>query len=171
MGQEYFINSQEIENTIRKLLPSQGGAGAGFDLSASTQIIPVIDITATAEGSILREDLQTSSSFTSITSINQSGSGSTTLISNTGYWLIQYNVIIAANGVQANFFLTDGVSNKDVQRFGAGAISGAFPLTYQSTMNVFIEAGESLKLNTDANTRVMGSFRQIASIDGQLVNP
>ena len=60
MGQEYFINSQQLENKVRDLLPSQGGAGAGFDLSASTQIIPIIDVTESAEGSNLREDLQTS---------------------------------------------------------------------------------------------------------------
>ena len=59
MGQEYFINSQTLETKVRQLLPSQGGAGAGFDLSASTQIIPVIDVTESAEGSVLRADLQT----------------------------------------------------------------------------------------------------------------
>lgn len=32
MPQEYFINSQELETKVRQLLPSQGGAGAGFDL-------------------------------------------------------------------------------------------------------------------------------------------
>ena len=30
MGQEYFINSQKLEDKIRQSLPSQGGAGAGF---------------------------------------------------------------------------------------------------------------------------------------------
>ena len=88
MGQEYFINSQDLESTVRKLLPSQGGAGAGIDLSASTQIIPIIDLTPTAEGSILRQDLQTSSSLTTITSFNIANANSTDLIINTGYWLV-----------------------------------------------------------------------------------
>ena len=57
MGQEFFINSQDLESKIRKLLPSQGGAGAGFDLSASTQIIPIIDLTESATGSNLRQDI------------------------------------------------------------------------------------------------------------------
>ena len=51
MGQEFFINSQELETKVRQLLPSQGGAGQGFDLSASTQIVPIIDLTESAEGS------------------------------------------------------------------------------------------------------------------------
>ena len=71
MGQEYFINSQELEDKIRQLLPSQGGAGAGFDLSASTQIIPVIDVTESAEGSDVRADLQTALSFNSSTAFNR----------------------------------------------------------------------------------------------------
>ena len=65
MAQEFFINSQELEDKIRQLLPSQGGAGAGFDLSASTQIVPIIDLTESAEGSNVREDLQTAMSFNS----------------------------------------------------------------------------------------------------------
>ena len=55
MGQEYFINSQQLESQVRKLLPSQGGIGAGIDLSASTQIIPIVDLTESAEGSSLRQ--------------------------------------------------------------------------------------------------------------------
>jgi len=49
VGQEFFINSATLEAKVRELLPSQGGAGAGFDLSASTQIIPVINLTESAE--------------------------------------------------------------------------------------------------------------------------
>ena len=87
MGSEYFINSQELENKVRQLLPSQGGAGAGFDLSASTQIIPVIDLTESAEGSNIRQDLQTALSFTS-SSHNLVENATTTLVSNTGYYLV-----------------------------------------------------------------------------------
>ena len=54
MGQEFFINSEELESKIRQILPSQGGKGAGFDLSASTQIIPIVDLTESAEGSNVR---------------------------------------------------------------------------------------------------------------------
>ena len=57
MGQEFFIKSDNLEQKIREILPSQGGLGAGFDLSASTQIIPVVDVTESAEGSNLRSDL------------------------------------------------------------------------------------------------------------------
>ena len=58
MAQEFFIKSADLENKVRQLLPSQGGLGAGFDLTASTQIVLIIDLTESAEGSNLRQDLQ-----------------------------------------------------------------------------------------------------------------
>ena len=67
MGQEFTINSQAIENKINSLLPSQAGFGAGIDFSASTTIIPIIDLTETAEGSQVRPDLQTAISHGSAT--------------------------------------------------------------------------------------------------------
>ena len=70
MGQEFFIKSADLESKIRELLPSQGGLGAGFDLSASTQIVPIVDLTESAEGSNVRADLQTALSFNDITSFD-----------------------------------------------------------------------------------------------------
>ena len=67
MGQEFFIKSSNLEDKVRNLLPSQGGLGAGLDLSASTQIVPIVDLTESAEGSNLRQDLQTSFGFNSET--------------------------------------------------------------------------------------------------------
>ena len=84
MGQEYFINSQALEEKVRTSLPSQGGAGAGFDLTASTQIIPIIDLTETAEGSSLRQDLQVAIDFAS-TPFSVSGA-TTTIITSTGFF-------------------------------------------------------------------------------------
>jgi len=43
--QQFRINSQVIEDKYNSLLPSQGGQGAGVDLSASTMVIPIIDLT------------------------------------------------------------------------------------------------------------------------------
>ena len=54
MAQEFVIKSQNIEDKINQLLPSQGGFQAGVDFSASTMVIPIVDLTETAEGSTLR---------------------------------------------------------------------------------------------------------------------
>ena len=81
MAQEYFINNQTLQSKIDQLLPSQGGAGAGVDLSASTQIIPIVDLTESAEGSNLREDLQ--KALTIQTTSATASNATTTAITNT----------------------------------------------------------------------------------------
>ena len=63
MAQEFTINSSAIESKINQLLPSQGGFGAGVDFSASTMVIPIVDLTESAEGSDVRQDLQTAFSL------------------------------------------------------------------------------------------------------------
>jgi len=67
MAQEFRINSSTIEAKINQLLPSQGGQGAGVDFSASTMVIPIVDLTESAEGSNLRVDLQSALNFTGAT--------------------------------------------------------------------------------------------------------
>ena len=168
MGQEFFINSQTLENQVRKLLPSQGGAGAGFDLSASTQIIPIIDLTESAEGSGLREDLQRSLSFTDITSFFISGA-TTTIISNTGYFRI-FGAWASNTNTDCKFTITDGSTTKDIINFKHTNTSTLNFGRYDFT--VFLSAGDSVAgTNASASSILSGCTRQIATIDGTLVNP
>tara|TARA_R110000737_G_C14300094_1_gene435794 strand:- start:24 stop:551 length:528 start_codon:yes stop_codon:yes gene_type:complete len=175
VAQEFFINSQGLEDKIRQLLPSQGGAGAGFDLSASTQIIPIIDLTESAEGSGLRQDLQSSLSHGSISSFVVANA-TTTIISNTGYWRV-FGAISAtniANALLINISISDGSTDKIIldghvsSRF---TNEGAFP-TLPFDFIVYLKAGDSLKaISNDANLGLAGCTRQLADIDGVLVNP
>ena len=87
MGQEFTIKSDLIEDKINQLLPSQGGFQAGVDFSASTMVVPIIDLTETAEGGTTRADLQTALSLTSATSFDVSNT-TTTIVNTTGYWRI-----------------------------------------------------------------------------------
>jgi hypothetical protein len=173
LGQEFIIKSQDLEDKINQLLPSQGGFQAGVDLSASTQIIPIVDLTETAEGSNVRQDLQTAFSFNKVTEV--SCTNATITVANTpGYWRL--NVFMNGIGAAATqnevfVFLNDGVSNK----FGQGLI---IPIGtgVQQTMNLdavyFLEAGDTLKMiSNNGNTRAVGFVRQIADIDGNLINP
>ena len=115
MAQEFTINSASIEAKINQLLPSQGGAGAGIDFSASTMIIPIIDLTESAEGSGLREDLQKSMSLNSITSFFVTGA-TTTIISNTGYFRI-FGAWSSNTNTDILFKITDGTTTKDIINF------------------------------------------------------
>ena len=173
MGQEYFINSQELEDKIRSLLPSQGGAGAGFDLSASTQIIPVIDVTESAEGSNLRQDLQSSLSLTSVTAFEVSNASSS-IISNTGYFRVFGVATLVSNtggSEDVKFSITDGVTTKNVYKIKIPDTNIAFTTTPFDFI-VFLEAGDSLlAATTNSSNFLVGCTRQIASIAGELRNP
>ena len=170
MGQEYFINSQELENKIRTLLPSQGGAGAGFDLSASTQIIPIIDLTESAEGSNLRQDLQTSFSLTNTTRGSVSGATST-LISTTGYWRLQGNASATFNGNNTTTIrVTDGVTTATVYELQAYNSAGTDTIgIIPFDFVVFVAAGQSITISADTEARMNVQARQIATIDGELI--
>ena len=167
MGQEFFINSEQLEAKIRQLLPSQGGSGAGFDLSASTQIIPTIDLTESAEGSNLRQDLQTAFSLGSVTAFAISNSTST-IVSNTGYFRIFGSMFSNSSGT-GTFSVTDGVTTKQIYLYQgtSGYTDNVF-----FDFNVFINAGESLTCTSSASAvNIDVITRQIATIDGILVNP
>ena len=172
MGQEFFINSEELENKVRDLLPSQGGAGAGFDLSASTQIIPIIDLTESAQGSNFRQDLQTSLSFKSGSAFSVTNT-TTDIITNTGYFRIVAVSQVASSVTSYNrIILNDGTTDKVLWNHQ----SISTPSVDFSTLNVdlifFLEAGDTLKIQSfSTNSTINGSTRQIAAIDGTLTNP
>ena len=173
MGQEFFINSQELETKVRQLLPSQGGSGAGFDLSASTQIVPIIDLTESAEGSNVRADLQTALSFGSVTAFSVNNT-TTNIVTNTGYFRCfgSCSAVSSSSERTATINLTDGVSTKRIQFFKLNGTSQEDIVIIPFDFTVFLEAGHSLQLITNSSSiNLTGATRQIADITGNLVDP
>lgn len=172
MGQEYFINSQELEEKVRTLLPSQGGAGAGFDLSASTQIIPIIDLTESAEGSNLRQDLQTALDI-NVTTYDIRNASGTTIINTTGYFRFIGNMSQAdpGSGVRPSLVITDGLTTKTLLGSGTSSIQTSVGVLTPQYFDIIVKisAGESVLGNANSNdVRIIGCAKQIASIDGVL---
>lgn len=174
LAQEYFINSQALEDKIRTSLPSQGGAGAGFDLSASTQIVPVIDITESASGSTLRQDLQTSLSHGSITSFSITNATNTTIINNTGYWRVfgsMGTAVANSSTIFTEFNLYDGATSKTIFRNNNSIANEANGIILYDFI-VFLQAGEELRgTANDGQQSMKGCTRQLAALDGTLTNP
>ena len=173
MGQEFIIKSQKLEDKINQLLPSQGGFQAGVDLSASTTVIPIVDLTESAEGSNLRQDLQVALSLTSCTPFSVTNTTST-LINTTGYFRIRGNYQgTNPGGVNTNTIqITDGTTTKILDTFVADNVGGNGNIYLPFDITVFLEAGDSVTA-TSASTlfRITGTTRQIADISGNLVNP
>ena len=175
MASEFFINSASLEDKVRTLLPSQGGAGAGFDLSASTQIIPVIDLTESAEGSNLRVDLQSSLSHNGITSFLVENA-TTTIVNNTGYYRVFGTVSLRSNVQNTLFYgkfsINDGATSKIVTQFNLYTATSQEESSNTYDFIVFLGAGDSLIAETGhANNYLQGCTRQLATINGELVNP
>lgn len=166
MAQEFTINSSAIETKINQLLPSQGGFGAGVDFSASTMVIPIVDLTETAEGSDTRADLQTALSHTTSTAFSINNATNTVLISTTGYFRVFGCANVASAG-SVFFNLFDGSTTKNVYAFGVGGST----TTNQYDFNVFLKAGDSFRATCSSGSNVQGVTRQIADITGNLVNP
>ena len=163
------VNSEALEATVRDLLPSQNGFGS--ELQASNIITPIIDLTPTAEGSILRTDLQTAWDFSA--SHTQVDGGSSTIISNTGFFRVQLNYTALSGGssVEASITITDGSSTKtlwEVNDTTTGTV-----LSFNPTWNeiVYLAAGMSVIATETGNGVLNVTTRQIATVTGELVVP
>lgn len=175
MGQEFFVKSDTLESKVRELLPSQGGLGAGFDLSATTQIVPIIDLTESAEGSNVRADLQSALSLNDITGFQVVNSTST-LINNTGYFRV-FGALTGTNPTsgsskQAIFEVTDGVTTKQLFNYSFNPGTNAVTTVSNFDFVVFLASGQSLTCNTNSSgLALVGCTKQLASIDGTLTTP
>ena len=171
MAQEFFIKSADLENKVRQLLPSQGGLGSGFDLSASTQIVPIIDLTESAEGSNLRQDLQKA---LSTAGTSYTATSTTTVFNNTGFVRNFGTVYIErASGSSQSIThnINDGVTDFPIYKALIDATATGLAVTYSYDYICFLRAGDSLVVEPTANVNCCGIAYQVATIDGTLVNP
>ena len=171
MAQIRPIVSESLEAQIRSLLPSQNGFTE--DLQAQNVIVPVIDLTSAAEGSSTPQNLQTALAFGSQTAFSIQNT-TTVIVNNTGFYRI-FGVasIRNVNSIDqtASFSMSDGLSTKTIwQMYSDAGATGV--ITQQFDFVVFIATGESISGIASSNEmRIVGSSRQIANVNGDLVNP
>ena len=167
------VTSEALQAQIRTLLPSQEGFGT--DLMAQNVIVPIIDLTAVAEGTNVPEILTTALAFGSQTAFNNYNNSST--VANTaGFWRIVGTVTskAASSGtLKAAIQLSDGLSTKDVWAMQTvNASTNEFTNASQFDLVIFLDSGESLITNSAAfGVYIAGSVRQIADSNGNLINP
>nr|4E27_A Chain A, Capsid Protein [unidentified]4E27_B Chain B, Capsid Protein [unidentified]4E27_C Chain C, Capsid Protein [unidentified]4E27_D Chain D, Capsid Protein [unidentified]4E27_E Chain E, Capsid Protein [unidentified] len=175
-SQQFRIDSESIRDKLNTLLPSQSRGSIGVDLSGSTTIIPVVDLTETAEGGAQREDLQ--KAFTLINTIDFDVENTTTTIANTpGFYKVVGNLSSRdeASGAIAVIEVTDGITtkilanNRIVSPDGTTAVQSV-PVPFD--LMVKLVAGDTLQARSNnAEVRVQGIARQIADVSGNLINP
>ena len=166
------VNSEALEAQVRDLLPSQSGFGS--ELQASNVIMPIIDLTATAEGSGLDVSLQQSIAHGSITSYKVSNTTST-IISATGFYRIFGNISSETSTSASrtgDISITDGSTSKKIQDFDFAATNSESTSFSFYDFIVFLTSGDSVTATTNgAKITISGCTRQIATVTGELVNP
>ena len=166
------VTSEALQKKVRELLPSQ--QGFGVDLQASNVIVPVVDLTAAAEGSSLPQNMQQSLAFGSQTSVVANNS-TATLANTAGFYRIFGGVsILSSSGVTntVDFDMSDGISTKEILSFTQ--IAGTPSTLWQSfsvDFTIFLRAGDSCSVSAVQFAEFSGSVRQIADVNGNLVNP
>ena len=166
------VTSEALQATIRRLLPSQ--TGFTQDLEATNVIPPIIDLTPTAEGSQLPDYLQTALSLDSQTAFSQVGSGNTTIVNTAGFYRVVGVACVISNSgsvQEVTLDLTDGITTKKVWGWQCNTASAVLNFSESIDLVVYINPGESLRVNCDSNCSAIGSSRQIATTTGELVDP
>lgn len=172
MAQLISITSEALQATIRRLLPSQQGFGE--DLQASNVVTPIIDLTPTAEGSVLPSYLQQAFSFGGLNNAIVSNT-TASLTTTPGFYrffgAVYYRTFATGSGTQARLFIDDGSGTEDIQRIDF--LIGNSSTNYQTfDLNVFLRAGDTLKVTSPSVDVIWNvNVSQIADVKGNLVNP
>jgi hypothetical protein len=170
------VTDESLEKRFRDTFRSQGGAELVDDLYAQGVIVPVVDFTAAATGQQLAQNLQTAWDFSTGSAVVTNGSS--TLITNSGFWLVDLNFIsdgLADASAQqiAQLQISDGSASKTIWSINRviGTPGEAFALQ-DNEFVVFLRANDSLIAATASTSHTINvSYRQIATVNGDLVNP
>ena len=171
MAQITNVTSEALQARIRQLLPSQQGFGE--DLQASNVIMPIIDLTDTADGSSLGQNLQTALNLGGATAFSEVNSSST-IANVAGFYRIVLTSLIvggSASNRSVGIDITDGSTTKRVWA-AKFAVTNVVTDPQSADIVVYINSGESILAVSDTTFAFLdGSIRQIADVSGNLVNP
>lgn len=172
MPQLISITSEAIQAQIRRLLPSQ--QGFGIDMEASSVITPIIDITPAAEGSQLPTYLQRAIAHGSNTEFSVAGTNTNFAVTPGFYNFTGVSTLQANTGLALDnkFRINDGSTVKDLWVHGAeaGGINGEY-LSIQFDITCFIRQQDTINIRADSGSIMAGSYRQVADVNGGLINP
>lgn len=168
------ITSEALQATVRRLLPSQ--LGFGTDLEALNTIVPIVDLTPTAEGSQLPSQLQNAFSFVDQTAFFATASSVATIANTPGFYKVTFqSTVIQTTAFRLNkLYITDGATEKNVwyHNVDAGGINGEATVLAQ-THYYFLRQGDTLKAecSSGSDNTLYGSSRPVADVYGNLINP
>jgi len=170
------VTSEALEAKFRQVFPAQAGAELIQDLYASGVIQPVIDFSTVAEGSVLGLNLQTAWDFS--TGGNQINNTTTNMITNPGFWQVDLTCIATNNsgGAAVNaarIEIYDGTTAKPIWALSEANLGFSSSNSIaDNRFVVFLRAGDTLRgVSVSADCTLDVWYRQIADVNGNLVNP
>ena len=176
----FQFRKEAIEEDLNSNFPSQGQGNPPLYYSLSETVVPTYSINQVAEGSSLPTFLQTAWDFSTGNAVFGASTGSTTLISNTGFWKV--DVIFAgatslsgAVALTADIDIFDGLTSKPVWGLQSVVNQTSQSQTVENQeFYVFLRSGDSLRgtiggLSGFCTVSVV--YRQVADVNGNLVNP
>jgi hypothetical protein len=170
----FQFRKEAIEEDLNTNFPSQGQGNPPLYYSLSEVVVPTYSINQSAEGSSLPQNLQTAWDFSTG---NATVQNTTTVLVNTpGFYKVDLTCVIDG-GTSAQAFgiviLSDGLTQKNVFGFRAPTTTASTSLaSTQETFVTFLRSGDTLSAQSnDANSIIDVFYRQIADVNGNLVNP
>ena len=173
--QNYEIVNPTLETQVATLLPSV--AGYGGNLRATNTIIPIIDLTAAAEGSTVPNQLTFAVSKDG-DRFNQTGAATNQTVStSTGWAICRGTVTFLQSNSNTSGFTTRIYLDDTTTEFNCAFFKTVVSTSVQSFATLPIEfvyfapAGVTLKADVGTSSIIDLNVRQIALLDGTLVAP
>lgn len=169
----FQFRKEAIEEDLNSNFPSQGQGNPPLYYSLSEVVVPTYSINDVAEGTSLPENLQTAWDFgTGTTSVNNATSN---VITNTGFWRVRVSGYVnfsTAGGQGITVALTDGLSTKNIWTLNDTPNSASADQIVDSVdFVIFVNTGITVTATATDNAEINLFYRQIADINGNLVNP
>jgi hypothetical protein len=169
----FQFRKEAIEEDLNSNFPSQGQGNPPLYYSLSEVVVPTYSINNVAEGSSLPEMLQTAWDFsTGLQQIN--GATPVTIINNTGFWLVDITTGVFSRGSIQQVItieLNDGVTQKPVWEYRSATGGTDNSSVSEGKFVVFLRSGDSLQGSSTSTYDIPVWYRQIADVNGTLVNP
>ena len=168
MTQIIPIVSEALQATVRRLLPSQSGFGE--DLQASNVIVPIVNLTPSAEGTELRSDLQRSLDFTTT---HKRATTSDNDVGSTGFnfvYFSSYNTSGTTNR-SVEIKISTGLSSNTIFKCTVPAGNNPQNQFISPILTIFVPAGYTLSVVPEADLVTDVTTRQLATVNGILVDP
>ena len=169
----FQFRKEAIEEDLNTNFPSQGQGNPPLYYSLSEVVVPTYSINSVAEGSSLPEYLQQAWDFSTGSAFARN---TTATVANTpGFWLIGFTCIfgdLVPNSSVARITISDGITSKNLFKAENGIGNTTAVSTFDDQFVVFLRSGDTVSINTtNTNVTLDAWSRQIAEVNGTLVNP